>query len=121
MVDKFELLKAHAEYVRLRAFLKEHDFLNGPKDGENPFIGVRHYFPPLGIPNPNPTKYFIAIIIQAAARVLRQEPRIGINPLLERLERPLTLNRFRTDVWLQAHSMAGTRPKRGPKGPRTKT
>jgi hypothetical protein len=38
-VDKIMLLQAHAGYVRLRAFLKEHNFLSGPEDGNNPFLG----------------------------------------------------------------------------------
>jgi hypothetical protein len=123
-VDEDMLLKAHAEFVRLRAFLKAHDFLDGPKDRKNPYIGESHYSPPQGVPDPDPPDFIVEILVHTVAKTLSAEPSIKVRDMWGRLDRRVTWTRFRDgpeSIWAKAHALAGMKRRRGPKkGPRKK-
>jgi hypothetical protein len=108
-VNENMLLKAHAEFVRLRAFLKAHDFMDGPKDGKNPFIGESH-LSLNGVPDPNPPDWLVEILVRRVARTLRAEPSITQAEMWERLGRPVSWTRFRggrKSIWAKAHALNG--------------
>jgi hypothetical protein len=117
-----DYLKAHADYVRLGAFLKAHNFPDGLKNGKNPFIGEWRSSGPPGKPDPNPPGWLVEILIRKVARTLRAEPSIEVKAMWERLGRPVTWTRFRdgaASIWAKAYALAGIKRRRGPKkGPR---
>jgi hypothetical protein len=102
------LLKAHAEFVRLRDFLKAHDFLDGPRDRKNPYIPEVHYSPPRCVPNRDPPDWLIEILVRRVAKTLRAEPSIKVRDMWGRLDRPVTFTRFRDgpeSIWAKAHAL----------------
>jgi hypothetical protein len=121
-VDENMLLKAHAEFVRLRAFLKAHDFLDGPKDHKNPYTPEVHSSGPPGLRDPHPPDWLYKILTRKVANTLRAEPSIEVREMWERLGRPVTWTRFRDgpeSMWAKAHALNGLKRRRGPKkGPR---